>query len=152
MTVWRLKHYGLDADTVARLLRTDYSSSVHITSEQLPKAARTAFALQNSLNAYYFRRYGDRNPGNIISGYIMRREPCPSRQKCNWTPTVVLAGTHEGDGGGNALFVSRKTCSTCYKVITSAGGALDAYYIQKLGIDATTARALFAPGPDDTVP
>ena len=80
----------------------------------------------------------------IIVGYDWERLPCPNHVRCDWTPTVVLATYTDptGNTGAEALFENSSRCRHCYRVLTSGGGAMDAPWIQKFGIDARTAHAL----------
>lgn len=50
---------------------------------------------------------------------------------------------HFADDGGQALFINKKACPTCFKVITAGGGYLGEAGAVSYGIDPVTAHALF---------
>ena len=104
--------------------------------------AQTVPSLQKSLNSYYQNKFGG-YPGNErITGFRKVVAACPYRRTCTWTPTIVLAGFREGDGGGEVLFRNTSTCPGCYLVLTAGGGVLGVQDIEKFGIDAVTAKSV----------
>ena len=110
--------------------------------------AQSTSQIASALSGYFKTKFGSASPV-VIDGSVAVVSRCEtaSCRPVRW----VMAAYHDrgGDDGAQAILKQSWPCASCFVVLSAGGGVLGLADLERLGVDARSARELehrFNPG------